>query len=115
MLPASARLTRRKEFSAVVRRGHRVGRDLLVVHALSGQAGPTRVGFVVGKAVGDSVVRHRVIRRLRHLMRARLAVVPAGTWLVVRALPPASGADSARLAAELDRALQRMHPERVAR
>jgi ribonuclease P protein component len=64
------------------------------------------VGFVVSKAVGGSVVRHRVARRLRHLLRDRLDQFPAGTRLVVRALPRSATASSARLAADLDRALR---------
>jgi ribonuclease P protein component len=108
MLPASARLTRRNEFSTVTRRGRRLGGDLVVVHGLAGQPGASRVGFVVGRSVGGAVVRNRVQRRLRHLMAARLAELPTGTWVVVRALPTAAGADSARLGAELDRALGRL-------
>jgi len=65
-----------------------------------------RVGFVVSKAVGGSVVRHRVARRLRHVLRGRLDQVPAGTRLVVRALPRSATADSARLGADVDRALR---------
>ncbi|BBG05624.1 hypothetical protein PSA01_29040 [Pseudonocardia saturnea] len=65
-----------------------------------------RAGFVVSKAVGNSVVRHRVTRRLRHLVADRLGTLPAGTALVVRALPPAGTATSAELGADLDSALR---------
>lgn len=65
-----------------------------------------RVGFVVSKAVGGSVVRHRVARRLRHVLRDRLDQLPPGTRLVVRALPKAAVADSAQLGADVDRALR---------
>ena len=122
MLPAAARLTRSQDFGLVVRRGRRAGRPRLVVHALvpsSGQqtstessAPPTldlsKVGFVVSKAVGNSVVRHRVSRKLRHVVRDRLARLPAGTSLVVRALPASAEASSADLAADFDAALRRL-------
>ncbi|SBV28889.1 ribonuclease P protein component [Micromonospora krabiensis] len=65
----------------------------------------SRAGFVVSKAVGPAVVRNRVRRRLRHLVRERLAGLPAGSTLVVRALPAAADASYARLAADLDAAL----------
>ena len=65
-----------------------------------------RAGFVVSRAVGGSVVRHRVVRRLRHLLRGRLADLPAGSRLVVRALPPAADAPSSVLAHDLDSALR---------
>ena len=63
-----------------------------------------RVGFVVNKAVGNSVIRHRVTRRLRHLACGTGSPrLPAAGTLVVRALPaqrrlarPSSLADLAR-------------------
>jgi ribonuclease P protein component len=115
VLPAVARLRRREDFTLVVRRGRRAGRGALVVHYLAPPAAlagprpvPACVGFVVGRAVGGSVERHRVLRRLRHLVRARLDGLPAGARLVVRALPPAAGADSAALGRDLDAALDRL-------
>lgn len=68
----------------------------------------TRVGFVVSKAVGNAVVRHRVSRQLRHLVRDRLHLLPAGTLVVVRALPPAAHVDSGELGADLDAALRKL-------
>ena len=67
-----------------------------------------RAGFVVSKAVGGAVVRNKVKRRLRHLMRDRIAQLPPGSLVVVRALPGAGGADQAQLARDLDAALQRL-------
>ncbi len=57
---------------------------------------------MVSRAVGGSVVRHRVARRLRHLVAPRLAELPADAMLVVRALPPAAAATSAELAEDLE-------------
>ncbi|MBV9061053.1 MAG: ribonuclease P protein component [Pseudonocardiales bacterium] len=108
MLPAAARLTRREDFAAAVQRGRRAGRGSVVVHLGRGTAVHPKVGFVVGRAVGGSVVRHRVQRRLRHLMRSRLAVLPAAALVVVRALPAAAGASSAALGDDLDTALERL-------
>lgn len=71
----------------------------------AGPAGPL-AGFVVNKAVGGSVVRHRVARRLRHLVAPRLAELPSGARVVVRALPPAATASSAELAEDLDSGLR---------
>lgn len=127
MLPPVNRLRHRDEFAAAVRRGRRAGRPLLVVHyrrsagdagrpatdatdpyVTPGGAPPPRAGFVVSKAVGPAVVRNRVKRRLRHLVRDRLAALPDGSLVVVRALPPAADADFADLAADLDAALGRL-------
>jgi ribonuclease P protein component len=67
-----------------------------------------RVGFVVSKAVGNSVVRHRVSRQLRHLMADRIGTLPAACSLVIRALPASAGASSSELGADLDGALRRL-------
>ncbi|MCW2820166.1 MAG: ribonuclease protein component [Marmoricola sp.] len=71
-------------------------------------AEPSRVGFVVSKAVGNAVVRNRVKRRLRHLTLDRLPRLPSGARVVVRALPPAAGSAYADLGADLDRCLARV-------
>ncbi len=90
----------------MVRSGRRAGSRHLVVHLLHGAgSGAPRVGFVVSTKVGNAVVRHRVTRRLRPLMRSELSRLPAGTEVVVRALPSAAGAASADLAADLRSAL----------
>ncbi|MDI2130487.1 ribonuclease P protein component [Yinghuangia seranimata] len=119
MLPPVNRLRRRDEFAIAVRRGRRTGRPLLVVHlaqpgsatdphASPGETPPARAGFVVSKAVGPAVVRNRVKRRLRHLVRDRLGLLPEGSLVVVRALPPAAEAEYADLASDLDAALGRL-------
>ena len=121
MLAAPHRLRRPTDFMSVLRRGVRSGRATLVLHLLlpDGDAGaeptpdavpaltPARVGFIVPKAVGGSVLRHRVTRQLRALCAARIDTFPAGSSNVVRALPPAAGASSAQLGADLDAALAR--------
>lgn len=111
MLDRSHRLTRSQDFAVAVRHGVRTGSTSLVVHLGSREpevpGEPVRVGLVVGRPVGNAVIRNQVKRRLRHLLRDRLSSVPDGAVLVVRALPPAAGASSALLGDELDRALAR--------
>ncbi|MFJ9693015.1 ribonuclease P protein component [Kitasatospora sp. NPDC101183] len=128
MLPSENRLRRRQDFATAVKRGRRAGRPLLVVHLSreddprQGQADRTsdirphvaegtpsaRAGFVVSKAVGPAVVRNLVKRRLRHLVRDRLSRLPAGSLIVVRALPPAASASYQDLERDLDAALKRL-------
>jgi ribonuclease P protein component len=74
-----------------------------------------RAGFVVGKAVGNSVVRHRVTRQLRAVVRAELDRLPATADLVVRARPEAATAGSAVLHRDLSRGLDRLLGEQVRR
>src|SRR5215468_2891443 len=100
MLPAAARLRRRAEFTAAVKRGSRAGKPLISGHLLvRPEDEPARVGFVVSRAVGPAVVRNRVRRRLRHLARAYLRSLPGGSLLVLRANPRAATARQEDLAA----------------
>ena len=67
-----------------------------------------RAGFVVGKAVGNSVVRHRVTRQLRAAVRAELHRLPETADLVVRARPEAAAAGSAVLRRDLTAGMNRL-------
>ena len=111
MLPAARRLRARQDFTDVLRHGRRAGRSTLTVHldvaGAGSAAGPARAGLVVSRAVGGSVVRSQVSRRLRHLLRDRLPDLEPGTRLVVRASPAAARSTSEVLGADLDAALTR--------
>ncbi|HJC27819.1 MAG TPA: ribonuclease P protein component [Candidatus Dietzia intestinipullorum] len=105
MLPGSHRLRRSADFAAVVRRGARKGRRTMVVHAHVDSSpvrvGGPRFGLIVSKSVGDSVTRHRVSRRLRHLAAELITELePADDLLVViranKAAVTASHADLRR-------------------
>ena len=74
-----------------------------------------RAGFVVGKAVGNSVVRHRVTRRLRAVVATELHRLPASADLVVRARPEAADAASAVLHRDLTAGLDRLLGDRTDR
>ncbi len=96
-----------EDFRRTTRRGVRVSRPTLVVHAGRAPVGhAVRVGFVVSKQVGNAVTRNRVKRRLRHLVLAELATTPAGVDVVVRALPRAASS-SPQLAQDLTTAWAR--------
>jgi ribonuclease P protein component len=104
MLPAAARMRRSADFTLATRGGSRAGRPLVSGHLLvrPDTAEPARIGFVVSEAVGSAVVRNTVRRRLRHLARGYLRLLPGGSLLVVRAAPRAAAACQADLAADLD-------------
>jgi ribonuclease P protein component len=118
VLAAAQRLRRRVDFTETVRAGRRASRGSVVVHVASSvgsSAGsieparaeqlPARAGFVVSRSVGGAVVRNQVKRRLRHLVRDRLAGLPAGTRLVVRALPSAADRSYEDLGRDFEAAL----------
>jgi ribonuclease P protein component len=107
VLARANRVTTPDDFRRILRRGRRLGGTLLVAHMLRSEDAPARFGFVVGRAVGNAVVRNRVKRRLRAIAHEMLPGVPRGTAVVVRALPGAASGTFGELDAELRRALDR--------
>jgi ribonuclease P protein component len=98
-------MRRSREFSRALRGGRRAGQPSLVIHAAPGPVDePSKVGLIVSKQVGNSVVRHRVARRLRAVLAQRTEQWPSGRLIVVRALPAAALCSSSDLADDLDRA-----------
>lgn len=109
MLPPQRRLRSGADFAAVLRRRGKVSASarVIVVHAnlIPGRERlPSRVGFVVGKNVGNAVIRNRTKRRLREQCRARLDLLVPGADYVVRAQPSAAEASSAVLGTALEEA-----------
>lgn len=92
-----------------MRRGRKSAQPSLIAHFLragtESPATPAVVGFVVSKQVGNAVTRHAVTRRLRHAVHAHIDELPAGSRLVVRALPSSAAATFDALAADIDAAL----------
>jgi ribonuclease P protein component len=88
MLAKINRVARADDFRFVVRRGRRVSTPhalLYVVDRASDE--PSRFGFIVSKAVGNSVTRHLVTRRMRAISRESLIRSSTGRDVVIRALP----------------------------
>jgi len=108
MLPASARLRKSSEISAVMKSGSRFSAKLVVLHVAQSPNEYTKVAFAVGKNVGNSVVRHKVTRLLRHAITPLLGSFPTGSHVVVRALPGASQASFTQLSENLAFALSKV-------
>ncbi|MBW4779934.1 ribonuclease P protein component [Rhodococcus fascians] len=115
MLPEPNRLHRARDFTVVMRRGRRMGRSDLVVHAVArheqGIASTVhrpRFGLIVSKAVGPAVTRHRVARRLRHICAEVIDGLAVNTDVVIRALPGAAHASSADLHVQLRSGLKKL-------
>lgn len=110
-------MTRSTEFDATVRHGVRAAQPDLVIHARReidaenqdyGATGP-QVGLIVAKSVGSAVERHRVARRLRHVVRGLLPDLKPSERVVIRALPGSRQASSVRLEMQLRSGLRRIH------
>ncbi len=94
------------QFRETTRRGFRIPAGAVVIHVLGTplDADPL-LGLTIGKAVGNSVVRHRTARRIRAAFAARLSDLPAGSRWVARALPGAG--ESATLIEDIQEGIGR--------
>ena len=105
-------MRRSTDFRYTVSRGVRAAQPDLVLHTSGAEPGTDSVdpivGLVVGKSVGNAVVRHRVSRQLRHCARNLIPDLYAGERVVIRALPTSAGAASEDLDRELRSALRRV-------
>ncbi|MEV4953837.1 MULTISPECIES: ribonuclease P protein component [Paenarthrobacter] len=106
MLATPNRLRTSTDFSTTVRSGVRNGRRNLVLYTASIEAGePSRIGFIVSKAVGNAVTRNLVKRRLREAGALSLHTHGTGLAVVVRALPAAATASWEQLLSDYNAAL----------
>jgi ribonuclease P protein component len=88
--------------------GARFSAKLVVLNVAQSSNEHTKVAFAVGKNVGNSVIRHRVTRQLRHAITPLLGQFPTGSHVVVRALPGASQATYSQLCENLEFALTKV-------
>lgn len=86
MLAIENRLTSSAEFKKTTQRGARVSTRSLAGYALTQpELTAPKIGFIVSRAIGGSVTRHRVTRQLRHLSRENIELLPKNSLVVVRA------------------------------
>jgi ribonuclease P protein component len=104
-------MRRSTEFDATVKCGVRAAQPDVIVHVRRShdpdEDGGPRVGLIVGKAVGSAVERHRVSRRLRHVVRTMLPDLQQNDRVVLRALPGSRNVSSARLEQQVRSGLRR--------
>jgi len=94
MLAKTARISNSADFAKATKSGLRSTTNSLVGYLhLSNSNEPARCGLIINKSVGNSVVRHNVARKIRHLVAANLTSLPAGSLFVIRALPASNVAD----------------------
>jgi ribonuclease P protein component len=101
------RLASEADFRRTRSEGRSWAHPLLGLHARQSGFAHFRAGIAVGKRVGGAVQRNRVKRRVRELLRDRLAELTPGWDVVISARPPAAGATFAELGAAIDQLLSR--------
>lgn len=113
MLSAKYRMRSSDDFARTIQGGKRQHTSTVTVYASPCpshiEAGlSSKVGFVVSKKVGNSVVRHRVVRQLRHAVKPLLLHIQVPTFLVVRARPNAATVSFSELSRDLTYAFEKL-------
>lgn len=115
MLPRQHKLSGSQNFIDVNRNGKKARTSTVLVTAYIIEAeariistGGPRFGFVISKKVGNSVVRHKVARQLRHICRKYIEELPQGCSLVIRALPKAAITSSYFIEKDFRTALEKL-------
>ena len=103
MLAKGARLTESGDFARATKSGIRFSSSnfvgYLYINADSNEA--ARAGLIISKAVGGSVARHRLARKIRHCLRDHYSTLPTGSLLVIRGLNNSATAECANEIAEI--------------
>ncbi len=87
MLPNSASIKSSSDFQTATKLGRRFTGNSLIGYLYSSNSDqPAKLGLIVGKSVGNSVVRHRIARQIRHASFNYLSLLPTGSLLVIRAM-----------------------------
>ena len=96
MLAKSARLTESGDFARATKSGIRYSSTNFVGYLyLTESDQPARAGLIISKAVGSSVTRHRLARKIRHCIFNNYSRLPTGSLLVIRGLNKSATADCA--------------------
>ena len=67
--PKSQKIKAKREFQTVYEKGHSVVDGLAVFYVLPGENEKIKIGFAVGKKVGNAVIRNHVKRLMREVFR----------------------------------------------
>ncbi len=91
------RLRKTQDFSSVYHGGKSRADRNLVLYRLKREGGEIRLGISVSKKVGNSVVRHRLKRKIREAARLNEEYFSDGCDYVIIVRKPAADADYATL------------------
>lgn len=86
MLAARNRLTSAEDFSRTTKQGVRSSTQSLAGYLLSDRKLTCpKIGYIVSRAIGGSVARHKVTRQLKHISRENINTLPIDSLVVIRA------------------------------
>ena len=107
--PKSARLLKHSDFQHVYKNGKRHFSGLLTAFYLfraSSEAKGPRIGLTVGRALGGSVDRNHIKRRMREAVRMHLRELTANVDLVFNPKKSVLSAEFSQISQEVGRAFE---------
>lgn len=107
MLKTKNRLRKKKEFSYIYRKGEVYFAKALTLFACKTKFPQSKVGFSVSNKVGNSVIRHKLKRRLSEIVRVRINSFPVANYVLV-AKPDAANLDYEQLVAQIETLFQKV-------
>lgn len=102
--PKSARVLRPTEYRRIYQEGKKFSGPLFAAfYRRSGEGSRARIGMTTPRALGGSVTRNRIKRRLREAVRLELGSLGPGWEVVLNPRRSLLDAEFARLSAEVSR------------
>ena len=83
MLAKQNRLKKKKEFNYIYKKGDVYYSKYLALYISKTKLNQTKVGFSVSNKVGNSVVRHKIRRRLSEIIRLNISKLPINNYIFV--------------------------------
>ena len=83
MLASKNRLKKKKEFNFIYKKGKAYYTKYLALYVVPTRAKDIKIGFSVSNKVGNSVIRHKIKRRLSEIIRVLLKDLPKKNYIFV--------------------------------
>ena len=83
MLAKKNRLRKKKEFNFIYKKGEVFYSKFLALYKANTKLKEKKIGFSVSNKVGNSVVRHKVKRKLSEVVRLNINLLPLNNYIFV--------------------------------
>lgn len=83
MLAKKNRLKKKKEFNFIYKKGEVYYSKFIAMYVLNTKLKDKKIGFSVSNKVGNSVIRHKVKRKLSEVVRLNLELLPINNYIFV--------------------------------
>lgn len=83
MLAKKNRLRKKKEFNFIYKKGEVFCSKFLALYKQPTKLSDKKIGFSVSNKVGNSVVRHKVKRKLSEIVRININLLPLNNYIFV--------------------------------